>query len=78
MTQGGLRARRSREISGQGRWSLAGDARVVAEGEMLAGALASRPASLGARRRDGFANLLFMPSGRRGGHVLARESQREG
>ena len=40
MTQGGFPL----EVAGdlrQGRWSLAGDARVVAAGEMLAGALAS-------------------------------------
>ena len=53
MTQGGFELRVG-ALPG-GRWSLAGDARVVAEGEILAGAAAS-PSP---------------PSWATGGHVLA-------
>ncbi len=40
ITQGGFELEVAGDLQG-GRWSLAGDARVVAEGELLAGALAS-------------------------------------
>jgi len=40
LTQGGFELEVAGDLQG-GRWSLAGDARVVAEGELLAGALAS-------------------------------------